>query len=214
MSESNNDLSRSKKQQRKRQDRILNLLIAAVIIGIIVVGTVILKKPTESPNDTEAENKTAETTDETEEEQTDSKENERGDDESAEPEDDAKEDEESAEEGIQEQESDDPVVDKTITDPNWKPIGTKQQGEHVSLYDGSSADWYEKIDALYYATGLTANNAKIVWLKNGGAPDKAIGIVSSIDESEKYRVYLEWIDGEGWKPSSVDVLNTLQFDYK
>ena len=40
--------------------------------------------------------------------------------------------------------SDDPVVKETIIQTGWEPIGTTQTGEHVSLYDGKSADWNEK----------------------------------------------------------------------
>ncbi|MBO1912120.1 YrrS family protein, partial [Microvirga sp. 3-52] len=95
----------------------------------------------------------------------------------------------------------------------WEPIGTKQTGEHVSLYDGKSVDWQEKISAISYATDL-AEDALIIWkIKNGGSPQKSIGIVSTKDKVEKYRVYLEWIDEKGWKPVKMDVLNTLDFDY-
>lgn len=109
--------------------------------------------------------------------------------------------------------SDDEVVVETITNTAWQPIGTTQTGEHVSQYDGESVDWLEKQQALAYATGLP-QDSMIFWrIKNGGSPQKAIGIVSSRDSVEKYRVYLEWVDGQGWKPVKVDVLKTLDFDY-
>ena len=51
----------------------------------------------------------------------------------------------------------------------------------------------------------------IVWfLGNGGRPDKSIGVVSSNNKSEIHRVYLQWVDGQGWKPEKMEVLNTLE----
>ena len=219
MSDSNTQFSRSKKQQKKRQDRILNMLIAAVVIGIIVVATFILKNPSEKPNEANTENQTEEQqSNETQNEQDEKETSEDHEDEQSEEDDKVsekeQEEDDETEEKVKEEESDDPVVDKSVVDSSWTPIGTKQQGEHVSVYDGTSVDWHEKIDALAYATDLNREQMIVHWLKNGGGPDKSIGIVSSNDQSEKYRVYLVWVDGEGWKPEKVDVLNTLQFNYK
>lgn len=109
--------------------------------------------------------------------------------------------------------SDDAIVAETIIDTAWKPIGTTQTGNHVSQYVVTSVDWNEKKQALAYATGLP-EDSMIFWkIKNGGGPQKSIGIVSSRDSTQKYRVYLEWVDGEGWKPVKMDKLTTLDFDY-
>ena len=71
----------------------------------------------------------------------------------------------------------------------------------------------KKQQALAYATGLS-QDSMIFWkIKNGGGPQKSVGIVSSKDKVEKYRVYLEWVDGKGWKPVKMDVLKTLDFEY-
>lgn len=108
---------------------------------------------------------------------------------------------------------DDEIVAETIINASWQPIGTTQTGEHASQYDRASVDWDEKQQALAYATGLS-KDSMIFWrIKNGGGPQKSVGIVSSTNKAEKYRVYLEWVDGEGWKPVKMDVLNTLDFDY-
>ena len=109
--------------------------------------------------------------------------------------------------------SEDAVVDETVSNTSWEPIGTSQTGKHESVYDGKSMDWQEKEKALAYATGLSQNDMIFWKIKNGGSPQKSIGIVSSKDKSKKYRVYLEWVDGEGWKPTQMDVLNTLDFKY-
>ncbi|WP_342505260.1 YrrS family protein [Sporosarcina sp. FSL K6-2383] len=109
--------------------------------------------------------------------------------------------------------SDDEIIAETVINAAWQPIGTTQTGEHASQYDGESVDWTEKQQALAYATGLS-QDSMIFWkIKNGGDPQKSVGIVSTKDKVEKYRVYLEWVDGEGWKPVKMDVLKTLEFEY-
>jgi len=113
----------------------------------------------------------------------------------------------------EEQSSDDPIVEKTITNPSWTPVGTSQSGEHVSSYDDKSVDWAEKVQALSYTTGLTEGNMIIWRIGNGGSPQKSVGIVSSKDKNQKYRVTLQWVDGQGWKPEKMDVLKTLEGAY-
>lgn len=109
--------------------------------------------------------------------------------------------------------SDNPIISETIVNTAWEPIATQQVGEHISSYDGSSVDWMEKKAAIAYAVGMS-EDALIYWkVKNGGSTSKSIGIVSSKDQSDKYQVFIEWLDGQGWKPVKVDVLTTLNFNY-
>lgn len=105
--------------------------------------------------------------------------------------------------------STDPIVEEAFTNSAWQPIGTSQTGAHASSYDPNSVDWAEKVKALSYASGLSEDNMYIKFLGNGGSPQKSVGTITSKDESEKYRVYLEWVDGQGWKPTKVEVLNQL-----
>lgn len=96
--------------------------------------------------------------------------------------------------------------EKSVVNPNWKPVGTKQTGEHVSKYDGNSTDWNEKKKAISYATGMSEDELYFDRIQNGGSTTTSEGIVRSKDNSKKYKVYLEWVDGEGWKPVKMDVL--------
>jgi len=105
--------------------------------------------------------------------------------------------------------SEDGIVDETIVDTSWKPIGTEQTGEHRSVYDKTHIDWQEKVEAIEYATGIPESDLVVWYLKNGGGPDKSVGTVSTKDKKKKYNVYLEWLDGEGWKPVRLDKLNSL-----
>jgi flagellar basal body-associated protein FliL len=104
------------------------------------------------------------------------------------------------------EESDEPNVKKSIVHPEWKPIGTEQTGEHVSQYDDSSIDWDEKVKALSYATGIPEGNMTVWYIEGNGSPQKSIGTVSAKDNSTVYRVYLQWIDGQGWKPTKMQEL--------
>ncbi len=109
--------------------------------------------------------------------------------------------------------SDDPIVAERVVNTAWKPVGTEQSGEHTSIYSEGHVDWTEKINAIAYTTGLSADKM-IVWrIQNGGDPQKSIGVVSSENKEDKYRVYLQWVDGEGWKPEKMETLKTLDGAY-
>ncbi len=209
MKNSNEEISRASRNKKRQSDRILNWLIGVVVIGIVVMTVVVL-----SPDDKEQ----AEKPPEEEEEIVEPEEIEPKEDEPEVLEEDdflgGTEEENIEEDEIEIIENpNDAFVSESMIDPGWTPIGTEQSGEHVSLYDGTSVDWKEKEQALLCATGLTEDNVIFKRIKNGGSPHKSIGIVTSLDSTEKYRVYLEWIDGEGWKPTQLDVLNTLDFNY-
>lgn len=229
MNKPDNNYSRlNRKRGRNRSDKILNILIAVVVLAIIITASIIFlggdnkNKAGEKLPDTTEENRDDDSTSE-EAAGTDNN-NTASEDESADSGDESATDETETEETTETDEEEDPgvvkyessddaVVNESIIKTGWEPIGTKQSGEHVSLYDGKSVDWHEKISAISYATDLP-EDALIIWkIKNGGSPQKSIGIVSTKDKVEKYRVYLEWIDEKGWKPVKMDVLNTLDFDF-
>jgi len=120
------------------------------------------------------------------------------------------EEEEESEDGevVTEGGSDSNVI-KTIENSSWQPVGTTQTGEHVASYS-EGVDWNEQIKALSYATGLDSGNMTLWFLGNNNQdPHKSIGTVSSKDKSEKYRVYIEWVDGSGWKPTKVEEIKDL-----
>ncbi|MHC0035822.1 YrrS family protein [Pseudoneobacillus sp. C159] len=100
-------------------------------------------------------------------------------------------------------------VKSTITNPNWQPVGTVQTGEHVTVYDNSSVDWQEMLTAISYGTGLDPSNMTVWFLgrdKQGGA-NQSVATVSSKDNSINYRVYIQWIDSQGWKPTKIEELH-------
>ncbi|RFU65798.1 DUF1510 family protein [Peribacillus glennii] len=117
-------------------------------------------------------------------------------------------DEEAADEELAEEEQEDKEKEKKEQkkkEPKvGEPVGTTQTGEHVTSFEKGSADWNEMTQAMAAGTGLDPSDMTIWWLGNGGAPNKAVGTVSSKnDPQKKYKVHMEWVDGEGWKPVKV-----------
>lgn len=211
------------KKKKNRSNGILNIMIGLVFALILIIGVSMLfnggddqaQKPevtvsTETNEQTsgqDGEDGSVSAEEESEEEKEAAK---KAAEEKA-----KKEKEESAIKGgtITREDSNDPIVEETVINTSWEPIGTKQKGDHVSVYQKDSTDWNEKVNAVSYATGLDVNNMYIMMIKNGGGPQKSIATVQSKDESEKYRVHMEWVDGEGWKPVKMDVLKTLKGAY-
>lgn len=214
---------RQQLQKKKRANLLINSLLG--IVGLLIIITLVnllSSNDQETASDTEAEQTEQQQPAEDEGQQEVESEDLAGSDaaedqaEETEAEDSEASDTEASEDADKEeteeittQPSDDPKVKETIVNSAWQPIGTSQTGNHVSSYEKGTADWNEKLQALQYATGLSPDNMITIFLGNGGSPQKAIGTVTSNDQSEKYRVYLDWVDGEGWKPTKMDVLNEL-----
>ncbi|MCU9613960.1 DUF1510 family protein [Caldibacillus lycopersici] len=123
-------------------------------------------------------------------------------------EDSAAEDELASEEGeIITETSNDPNVSQSIVNSAWKPVGTVQTGEHTTQYDEGTTDRKEMEKAIAYATGVSADNMTVWWLERGEVPNRdVIATISPKDQSQTYRVYLQWYDGQGWKPVKLDYL--------
>lgn len=105
------------------------------------------------------------------------------------------------------EESDDPNVIESVVNPNWKPVGTEQSGEHIAVYSG--IDWDEMVKAISYATGLSQEEFTIRFLGNNG-PNKSVGTIYTKNKEEMYRVYIEWVDEQGWKPTKVEKLSSIE----
>lgn len=99
-----------------------------------------------------------------------------------------------------------PVEDENVISAftkNWPPIGTEQEEPHVMQFNKETKDWEEMERALKVATEL--DELIIWWLGNDG-DQRAVGTVTSMDQTEIYRVYISWITNEGWQPTKVEVL--------
>lgn len=103
-----------------------------------------------------------------------------------------------------------PNVLRTIVNPSWKPVGTSQTGEHTPVYDG--VDWDEMLNAISYATGLEPGDMTVYWLgRDKSTTNASVGTVySKSNPDQKYKVYIKWVDGEGWMPTMVEELAELE----
>jgi hypothetical protein len=113
-----------------------------------------------------------------------------------------------SEDVVTEGNSSDPNVKSTITNPDWLPVGTVQSGEHVPVYDESSTDWQEMLKAVSYGTGIDQNHMTVWFLGRNkqGAENQSVATVSTKDNSQTYRVFIEWVDNQGWKPIKIEEL--------
>ncbi|MFC0296166.1 YrrS family protein [Geobacillus jurassicus] len=96
-------------------------------------------------------------------------------------------------------------VEKEIVNPAWQPIGTTQSEPHETVFQKDSVDWKEMLDAVSYATGI-APEEMIVWFIGNNGPNKAVATISQKDQTAHYKVYIEWVTNEGWKPTKVQKL--------
>lgn len=219
----------SKKQyssrfQKRKQNRTLNIAIGVVILLIVIVGANIAMNgggsdQTSAPtkNEQAKEKKAASSSDSA---KTDEKKNDDSikveedntsteTDDSSQADEQAKADKEKAEaekkkaEEEAKKKEEEKKAEGGGPEGPWEPVGTSQSGEHTKSYDKGSPDWNEQNKALSYATGIPADKMTLLWLGNGGAPDKSVGRVLSQADGSKYEVQLQWIDGKGWQPTSV-----------
>ncbi|HEY9576099.1 MAG TPA: YrrS family protein [Pseudobacillus sp.] len=195
-----------RKSKRRKTNRILNTAIAVVVLLIVVVAFTIFsggeKEEVAQPPKpkTETQQSSANEKDEQSDGVKEEKQNATDEDEEK------KEEEQDKEEEVVEKDSDEPNVEKEIVNPNWTGVGTSQSGQHTSSFDSNSVDWQEKKEALAYATGIPQEEM-IVWYISGDGPEGAIGTISpKSDPNDAYRVYINWVDGEGWKPVKVHKL--------
>ncbi|OAH56087.1 MULTISPECIES: DUF1510 family protein [Bacillaceae] len=195
-----------RKTKRRKTNRILNTAIAVVALLIIIVGFTIFaggnNEEPAAPEETKTtQEQTAAVTDEDEK-----KEEEPESVGTKEPvkEEPVKEEEQT--EKVIVTEGSESNVEQDIVDPNWEGVGTSQSGTHTSSFEMDSTDWQEKVKALSYATGI-ASDDMTVWYISGNGPKGAIGTVSpKADQNDAYRVYIEWVEGQGWKPVKVQKL--------
>lgn len=221
---SNSRQSRSEKLgKRRKTNLILNLLIGLVILLIVVVSSAIFlggndneaaieDKSTQTEQNSEkteaekAPSKKDESTKETAEDRAEIEDNVPEEQPAEETADDEQEEEVAPadkEQEVVKEGGDGEDVAKTVVNPSWKPIGTTQTGEHANNFDTESTDWKEMLQAVSYATGLGQDQMTLWYLGNNGH-NKAVATISPKGQKEKSRVYIDWVDGQGWKPTKIE----------
>lgn len=105
---------------------------------------------------------------------------------------------------LEEIESDDNNIIKAYKG-DWQPVGTEQEGPHTTSYDEGSADRIEIKRAAMMVTGIEEANMTEHWIGRGGE-QQVIATVSDRTNEGFYRIYMQWIEGEGWQPTKVEEL--------
>jgi cytoskeletal protein RodZ len=206
--------TRTKRRKDDKMNRILNYLIGIVSVLIVISLIVIF---TGNEDEEIAEEEPAE------EAPADTKpveENEEEENEETDPQSSMQEEEPIGEESTETESSDpivsssdQPAVDEVWTNESWEPYPTQQTGEHTSTFTEGHIDYEEKLSAIYSVIPLEQQDSILWSIKNNGNAKSAIAVISSNDKEQKYRVAIEWIEGQGWMPQQVEVLNTLEGTY-
>lgn len=215
------------RSKRRKTNLILNGLIALVLLLIIIVSITIFfggsdesgspkedSKNIESKEnnqtnqeDSNVDNGEDESENSTAEEEVDEDSNSESDSDTGTGTDETSTEDETESEAVITEGGSDPNVKAIITNPEWTPVGTTQTGEHATVYDQNSTDWQEMIQAISYATGVEQSDMTVWFLgRHNESGSQSIGTISSKDQSKIYRVVIEWVDGQGWKPIKTEEL--------
>lgn len=192
-------LQRQVSTKKKKYNQYLNLSIALVFMLILVIGIqIVLNKDSNNTANNQTNEQSVEQ--QSNNKQTSPKE---------EPSKKQTVDKDKEEKKENKKEEDEEDEEET---GEFKPIGTTQSEPHVTQFDKNSVDWREMEQAMSYATDIPENQMVTWWIKNGGAPDRVIGYVSTREtQNTPYEVSLVWVPEKGWKPESIQLLDHNPF---
>ncbi|MFS0861657.1 YrrS family protein [Fredinandcohnia sp. 179-A 10B2 NHS] len=202
-----------RRNKRRKVNRVLNILIVLVIVLIVFFGGKLIFGDKKVEETVSSENQKPEdggsTPAETEAEKPEDKETPSTDTEEKPVEEPIEEEEtlepESSEDAVVTDGDAESNISKSIVNPAWQPIGTEQSEPHVISYDEGSADREEMERAASYATAIDRSDMIVWWLGRNG--DNSIhATVSSKTSKQVFKVYLEWVPNEGWKPVKLEEL--------
>ncbi|MHA4412832.1 YrrS family protein [Bacillus cereus] len=91
------------------------------------------------------------------------------------------------------------------TNPSWKPIGTEQGAKPEMKFKEGTVDWSEMKKAISYAVDVPESQLIFDFIGNNGN-NKAYGNVRDKQNNKKYKVNIDWVENQGWKPVSVQVV--------
>ncbi|MGH1020277.1 YrrS family protein [Bacillus mycoides] len=91
------------------------------------------------------------------------------------------------------------------TNPSWKPIGTEQGAKPAMQFKEGTVDWNEMKKAISYAVDAPEGQLIFDFIGNNGE-NKAYGNVRDKQSNKKYKVDIDWVENQGWKPASVQVV--------
>lgn len=207
------------KQQKRRQNGVLNIAIAIVLVAVAIVAYQLFVPDTKeqaSSNDkkvaqqTTKENKAEkakgkEETKKDEQEKAEAKKKEEEEKQKAEEEKQKAEEEAKANEKVAAEKTQ-PKATDAYTKPSWKPVGTEQGATPAMTFNKGTADWNEMNKAISAAIDVPVEQLVIHRIGNNGK-NKAYGNVQDKQSGKKYYVNIDWVENEGWKPVLVQTLN-------
>lgn len=208
------------KQQKRRQNGVLNIAIAIVLVAVAIVAYQLFVPDTKeqaSSSDkkvaqqTTKENKSEkakgkEETKKNEQEKTEAKKKEEEEEKlKAEEEQKKAEEEAKANEKVPAEKTQ-PKATDAYTKPSWKPVGTEQGATPAMTFKKGTADWNEMNQAISAAIDVPVEQLIIHRIGNNGK-NKAYGNVQDKQTGKRYYVNIDWVDNEGWKPVLVQTLN-------
>ncbi|MFZ7933930.1 DUF1510 family protein [Bacillus thuringiensis] len=91
------------------------------------------------------------------------------------------------------------------TNSSWKPIGTEQGAKPDMKFKEGTVDWSEMKKAISYAVDVPESQLIFDFIGNNGN-NKAYGNVRDKQSNKKYKVNIDWVENQGWKPASVQVV--------
>lgn len=213
------------KQQKRRQNGVLNIAIAIVLVAVAIVAYQLFVPDTKeqaSPSDKKvAQQTTKENKAEKAKGKEETKKNEQEKAEAKKKEEEkqkAEEEKKKAEEGKKKAEEEakanekvsaektQPKATDAYTKPSWKPVGTEQGATPAMTFKKGTADWNEMNQAISAAIDVPVEQLVIHRIGNNGK-NKAYGNVQDKQSGKKYYVNIDWVDNEGWKPVLVQTLN-------
>ncbi|MEN1969316.1 DUF1510 family protein [Lentibacillus sp. N15] len=204
--DNNNNSRVDKFEKRRKNTKLLSImLVVGAILIVLLIGTFIFsgndKTETVDNQQQATDQQTKEVDDTSEADDQEEKDEDQADDQ--EESDDESEDHDGVNKKKVESPDDDNVKEAYVGD--WKPIGTEQQGPHTMNFDEGAQDRKEMEKAASVATDLDEGNMTAWWLERDG-DQQVVATVSGKDENQAYRVYLSWVDEQGWQPKKIEVL--------
>ncbi|WP_018931510.1 YrrS family protein [Gracilibacillus lacisalsi] len=106
---------------------------------------------------------------------------------------------------LNEVESDDENVSYAY-EGNWEPIGTEQEEPHTTTFEKETVDWQEMMKAVEVATSIPTDEQVTWWFGRAGDQRVEATVSPRSNQSETYRVTMQWVEEQGWQPLLVEEL--------
>ncbi|KXO03018.1 FMN-dependent NADH-azoreductase [Bacillus thuringiensis] len=183
------------KQQNRRQNAIFNIAFTLVLVTVGIVTYQLFTSSNTSKKAIAQEKKAVQLEEKKREEK-----------EAAQLEEKKREEKEAAQ--LEEKQKAEKSVSQekgSQTNPSWKPIGTKQGAKPEMKFKEGTVDWNEMKKAISYAVDVPESQLIFDFIGNNGN-NKAYGNVRDKQSNIKYKVDIDWVENQGWKPASVQVV--------